>query len=117
MLEAAPGSVVYLLGDATPLYFRSPVLYNTTWDKWPLGEAIGAAPNEPGAWTRSLRERGVTLVLVNLAELDRLRKSGWADPRITPETLKAWLGSNGVRPVREWPELGCALFELVETAR
>ena len=114
---ASPGSVVYLLGDATPLYFRPPVLYNTTWDRWPLGEAIAAAPGEPAQWTRALRERGVRLVLVNFAELERLRRSGWADPRITPEALKAWLERGGVRPIKEWQELGSALFELVESAR
>lgn len=110
---AGPGAPVYLLGEATPLYYRPPVVYNTTWDAWPLAEAMRRAPGDPGAWTRELRGKGIDLVLVNMAEIDRLNRSGegWADPLITVDTVRGWLKS-GPRLIREWPETGSALFEL-----
>ena len=104
-------AVVYLLGDATPLYWRSGVVYNTAWDAWPLGEAIREHPGDPPAWTESLRSRGITHVAVNLSELSRLNRSGWSDPGVTPEAVRAWLATLG-RPVHEEPGTGRYLFEL-----
>lgn len=106
-----PGRTVYLLGDATPLYYAADVRYNTTWDRWLMGEAIRSAPDDPAAWTRALRREGVSLVLVSFGELERLTRSGWADPAVTPRALEAWLAS-GVRVVRRWPEEGWLLVEL-----
>jgi hypothetical protein len=111
-----PWSRVYLLGDATPLYYQRPVLYNTTWDAWPLAEAIRSSPENPAAWGAALRARGITHIMVNFAELSRLRASkppasGWADPLITPAAVDRFLTSQAV-PVRSWPEAGLALFAL-----
>jgi hypothetical protein len=112
-----PPGLVYLLGDATPFYYTIDVLYNTTFDRWPLGEAIRRSSGGPAAWTAELRRRGVSLVLINFNELGRLSHSGWADPAITRESLEAWLKS-GPRTVRNWPEQGWLLVELPpETAR
>src|SRR5205823_55345 len=47
---------VCLLGDATPLYFVRPVMYNTTYDAWPIS-------GDPSGWSAQLRERGVGRVL------------------------------------------------------
>jgi hypothetical protein len=105
------GRIVYLLGGSTPLYFTADVLYNTTWDRWPLGEAIRAAPGDPAAWSRDLARRGVSLVLLNWVELARLSRTGWADPVVTPGAVDAWLKS-GVRVIREWPEIGAILVEI-----
>jgi hypothetical protein len=106
-----PGTMVYLLGGATPLYFTCPVLYNTTWDKWPLGEAMRKSPGNSAAWTRELWDRGVRLVLVDEAEIERLTASGWADPMVTVHAVRSWLKDEG-HLVRSWPRIG--LFELKE---
>jgi hypothetical protein len=103
-------ATLYLLGDATPLYFRLPVLYNTTWDTWPLGDAIRAAPADPAAWTGTLLSRGVRFVLLDPGEIDRLTRSGWIDPAITPGAVSDWL-SRSARPVKSWPV--ATLFELL----
>ena len=99
--EIPSDETVYLLGDATPLHFARQVLYNTTYDTWPLGDLIRADPDDPGAWTRGLGELGVAWVLVNPAELGRLHASGWTDPAITPERVGAWLDTLG-RPEMTW---------------
>lgn len=109
--SAPQGALVYLLGDATPLYYTAPVLYNTTWDRWPLGEAMRAAPDRPAEWAGLLRQQGITHVLANLSEIERLRASGWADPSVTADGVRAWLDGHA-RPVRIWPELGVGLYEL-----
>jgi hypothetical protein len=90
-LALPPQSKVYLLGDATPFYFTVPVVYNTVWDRWPILDAMDAAPGEPaaqaGLWIQSLRARGITHVLINLPEIARYRASTYSDPRLTVETL------------------------------
>ncbi|MEZ6241480.1 MAG: hypothetical protein R3B57_00400 [Phycisphaerales bacterium] len=99
--ELPPDARVSLLGASTPLYLARPVVYNTTWDSWPLGEAVEQAPDDPEAWSAALRARGVTHVLVDFGELGRLSQSGWIDPRVTPEAIEAWLGSLG-RAMKVW---------------
>jgi len=96
-----PGSV-YLLGDATPFYYSVPVLYHTTYDSSPLGDAIRRNPTDPNAWTRELRARGVAYVLYAPTEIARLRASGWYDPLVTNEMIERWLADAGML-VHEWP--------------
>ena len=113
--RASAGTAVYLLGEATPFYYTGRIVYNTTWDRWPLGEAIETAPDNPAAWSAALRERGIDAVLVDFSELERLRRSGYADPRVTPERIARWLDAAAL-PVRAWPGEGRALYALPEPA-
>lgn len=96
-LLAKPGEVVYLLGEARAFFVRPPVVYHTTWDASPLGDAIESAPEAgPNAWTRHLREQGIGMVVVSEPELARLiGKDAWYDPRVTPERVSAWVASLG----------------------
>ncbi len=110
-LALPTGSKVYLLGDATPLYYLGPILYHTTWDRSPLGDAMRAAPDDPAAWTRALRSRGVDHVLLSEFELARLHASGWYDPPVTAQRARAWLDREG-HLVKAWPEGGRYLFRL-----
>lgn len=109
----AVAPLVYLLGDATPLYFTVPVLWNTTWDAWPLERAMRNAGPEGLAprWAGELRRRGVTHVLINYAELARLRRSGYSPVEMTPE-FGAAFAREACTPVVEWPRRGCALYRL-----
>ncbi len=110
--ETAPASEPLLLvGDATPIYLRRPVVYATVWDTHPLADAMRVRPNEPAAWTAELHARGLRWALVSFPELDRLAASGWNDPALTPDAVAAWTDTLG-HPVRVWPDQGRALFRL-----
>jgi len=109
-----PDARVYLLGDAAPFYVTRDVLYNTTWDAWPLGEAVRAHPGDPGAWTRTLRARGVDHVLVDEVGLGLFWRSGTADPLVTPDVVRAWLADPSTRPLQSWEAEGKILLRLEE---
>lgn len=115
---------LYLLGDATPLYYLDAlgdepstlpddhdarpmkVYYHTTWDASPLGDAIAGSPADPAAWSAWMRARGIGYVLVNYGELGRLIEHDHNfDPRVTLPLVGAWVapyGPGGLRSVRKW---------------
>lgn len=108
---------VLLLGDAAPLYFRSDVAYATTWDTNPLAEAIAASPaDDPASWTTALRAQGFSHVLIHAGELARLERSGFLDPRLSPDRLQRWAREHTTL-LRAWPEQGQYLVELSPPAR
>lgn len=109
--ETAPAGGLLLVGDATPLYLRRPVTYATVWDTHPLALAMREFPNDPHAWTDALRARGLEWALVSFPELDRLARSAWGDPGLTPERVRAWCDTLAP-PARVWPDQGRALFRL-----
>lgn len=104
-----PTATLYLLGDATPFYYTCRVIYNTTYDAWPFAQAA-AADADPDAITHALRERGITHVLINFSELDRLSRSGFADPGVTLDQVQRWARAATI-PLRDWPG-GAVLVEL-----
>lgn len=108
---------IYLLGDATPLYYAGDVLYHTTWDRSPLGALLAKYPGRPqeeaGAqWARGLRAQGVRWIVINLAELHRLiEQDNWYDRDVTVGMVTLW-AQRWCRLIRAWPETGQYLFEL-----
>jgi len=94
---ATPLVKVYLLGDATPFYFRVPTVYHTTWDASPLGEGLRRHGGDLKGALDELRRSGVTHALVNLDEVARLRGDGWSEEGLTVEL--------GERVVREGGEV------------
>ena len=117
-----PGSKTYLLGVSTPFYYTSHVLYNVTWDRWPIVEAMRREPGEPktagGVWLAELREQGITHVLVDFAELARLERSGYVDPLLSPARVaELFFGRCAV--VRVWGRReapSAALFSIAGSA-
>ncbi|MGV6815340.1 MAG: hypothetical protein ACWA5W_10095 [Phycisphaerales bacterium] len=99
------GETVYLLGDATPVYVRSPMIWNTVYDHWLIEEAIAQAPTDPEAWSMIVRDAGVDVVVVSFDEIGRYAQSGWLPASII-ETLDSgtmrewiiWLGE----PIYTW---------------
>lgn len=91
-----PGERLYLLGDSTPFYFPGPLVYHTTWDRSPLGEAMSQATwtkdgPDPGEVSRTLLARGIGAVLVNQSELDRLISARWYDSRLGMFLIADWI--------------------------
>lgn len=110
-LIAPPGRQVYLLGDSTPFYFGGAPRYHTTYDASPLGDVFREAPEDPASWPSRLRARGIGMLLVNFGELERLRRTGWYDPAVTPQRVEILLREH-TTPVREWPREGRLLVRL-----
>lgn len=112
-LRTRPEQGLYLLGDATPFYILRPVLWHTTWDTSPLGEAMRAHPGDENAWAQALIDRGISLVLVNYSELDRLVNTDhWYDPIFQGVDIKAFFDAHA-RPIAAWPG-GRVLYQLVD---
>ncbi len=102
---------ILLVGDATPLYFDADIriTYATTWDPHPLAGALRASSGDLFSATQSVRERlGVSHLLINFAELDRLDRSGWLDPALAPEQLGAQLA--GAPTSNAWSDAGQVLI-------
>lgn len=111
-----PDKTIYLLGDSAPLYFKGSILYHTTWDRSPLGDAIRAHPDDDSPWVDWLRAQGVRYILVNMAELHRLCDiDHWYDPDVTPD-LALRFTARWCDPIRAWPQSGQYLVRLRDRA-
>lgn len=104
-----PTATLYLLGDATPFYHTGKVIYNTTYDPWPFAQAASGGAG-PDAITASLRARGITHVLINFSEIDRLSRSGFIDPGVSLDAVQRWAHASTI-PLRDWPQ-GTVLVQL-----
>ena len=81
------GAKVLLVGDAAPLYYRGEVVYQTTWDRGPLSDAMRDQGDDPAAWFEALRRRGFTHLLVEPTMLLIWQRESWNDPLITAERV------------------------------
>lgn len=86
-----PDETIYLIGDATPFYVRSPVQYNTVYDRWLIQDAIASHPDDPTHWTQSLRDMNIDIVVVCFSEIERFAQSEWLPPTIRPDQLINWI--------------------------
>ncbi len=93
--ETPSDATVLLVGDATPLYIRRRTVYATVWDRPPI---LDLAAHRP------------VFVLINDAELARLRNSGYLHEELTGESLDKIVRT--LRPVRAWPEIGVRLYRV-----
>jgi len=84
------GSHTLLIGDAAPFYIRSPMTYQTTWDRGPMSLAIRAHPDAPEAWSRELLNQGFTHVYVEPGMLTMWERAGWNDPLLTADRILSW---------------------------
>ncbi|MFT3683920.1 MAG: hypothetical protein QM783_03155 [Phycisphaerales bacterium] len=113
-LRFEPDDKLFMLGDATPLYYLCPTVYNTTWDRSVVGLAMQAHPDEPAAWTRAVQATGATYILINHAEIRRYNATYGFDPAITSDRLQTWIITLG-EPVRAWESSrGDRVMELFE---
>lgn len=114
LLRSVPAPRILFMGGATPLYIADTgehTTYATTWDTSPLTRALDACNGDVDRVIAHLRDvDGFTHILIDAAELDRLRDSGYADPRITPELGLAI--ARRTRVVLPWPDRGQVLVAL-----
>jgi hypothetical protein len=93
---------VLVVGDAQVFDIRIPILYSTCFDASPLEEiATGKSPEE--IW-QSMRDRGITHILVHWGEIARYRSPGnyGFSPTITRELLQSLVGQKIITPT-PWP--------------
>ena len=101
-----PGRVA-LLGDAKTVYLRAPAMVSTAWDRTPLERAMIEKPGDPAWWIQTLRDEDVGVVIVDVAELTRLWRSGYTPPQLGPDAGRRLL--DRLRVLRSWPERGVAV--------
>ena len=85
------------LGFAAPLYVRSNLIYQTTWDRGPLSRLMRIYPDDPASWMRHLVEDGFTHLIVNESMLRRWQSAGWNDPLLTVERVQQLLQQHARR--------------------
>ena len=82
---AVPEGKILLVGNAAALFWVGDVVYNTTFDRNLLGDELRKGGAEGAA--RWLRERGFNYVVIDWAEVKRLRGTYGFDEAITPEAI------------------------------
>jgi hypothetical protein len=112
-LMLSPSARVLLVGGATPFYIARPVVYSTAWDDSLLARSFRdhAAAGSGQLVAGDLRAAGITHLLVDFAELDRLGRSGFRDPALDPARIREFLRTN-TRLVRSWDDIGVVLVEV-----
>jgi len=95
--EAMPVGKVLMVGNAAPLFWEGEIVYNTTFDRNLLGDALRAGGAEGAA--RWMREAGINYVFIDWSEVNRLRSTYGFDEAITPEAVEG-LVKAGIRPVQ-----------------
>jgi hypothetical protein len=110
-LEFGRNAKVLLVGDATPMHYATPIMYNTTWDRSILGDAIEKDPSSPLAWAATLRAQGITHVLINGSEMARYWQSYGYDARVTPDRLANFMTALG-DPVYVFERSGQVLLRI-----
>lgn len=121
MREAAPemfcnialpaGARLSLIGGATPLYYTRPVIYNTTWDHWPIADVLDAWKD--GRPHDDAQHLGAHYLLIDLGEIKRLHASGWAGRGVDEGAVSAWMRAR-TELIRAWPEAGIYLVRLAD---
>lgn len=98
--DLPPNAKILLVGDAKAFYFLRPVDYCVVFNRNPFVEEVrhAASPGEIVAW---LQSHGYTQVLVNWAEIKRLRNSTYGfPPEITPELFERLMAAGLVHHAR-----------------
>ncbi len=116
---AGPVRRLYLLGDSTPFYYHVPVLYHTTWDPSPLGSLLREHRSLAEAARRLAAPApegfGVSHILINFSELQRLHSDRWYDPDATIADAEALIARHG-RVIKEWQPANNPRIVLIELA-
>ena len=119
--ELPPGSRVVMMGVSDPWHLPWPedgegrLEYTTVWTRGPVERTWATLPEGTGPGTAAqaaidrLRERGTTHLIVSPTMLEVWSRSGWLDPTITPERIRALSEVDGTRIVHRLPDDGILL--------
>ena len=91
-----PEGKILLVGNAAALFWEGDVVYNTTFDRNLLGDELRAGGAAGAA--RWLGDQGFNYVVIDWAEVRRLRGTYGFDEAITPEAIDAIVRA-GIRRV------------------
>jgi hypothetical protein len=76
-------------GEADVFWITRTPDYGDVWDGGPLAAVLRAHGDDADAAVRALRARGLTHLAIGEAMLARWKASGWLDPALTPERVRA----------------------------
>ena len=88
--QLPPGSVLGSEGDADVFWCHTAPITGTVWDGGPLVRVLRAHPNDPVAAVRALgTDEHLTHLAIGESMLARWKASGWLDPILTPDRVRA----------------------------
>jgi hypothetical protein len=96
-------------GEADVFWITATPDYGDVWDGGPLAAALRAHGDDADAAVRALRARGLTHLAIGEAMLSRWKASGWLDPVLTPDRVRAVAAR--LRPIARLAS-GGTLYEL-----
>ena len=88
---AGPDARILLVGEAAPFRLYGNTTYSTVWDRGPLERLAAEPDSDPRRWAESLRTQGYRFAIIDFNMLDRWAASGWLDPNLAPERMRAFL--------------------------
>ncbi len=96
-----------LIGEARAFYVPGACVYADPFETSPFARAWRAAKGDPAAVLDALRQSGVTLVIANWDEAERLRKTYGLDPEVTRDNLAklAAAGAKRLESPEPWIEI------------
>ena len=88
--QLPPGAVLGSEGDADVFWCRTTPITGTVWDGGPLSRVLRAHPDDPAAAVRALSiDEHLTHLAIGESMLARWKASGWIDPILTPDRVRA----------------------------
>ncbi len=86
-----------LIGEARAFYLPTACIYADPFETSPFAREWRRAKGDPAAVLDALRQSGVTLVIANWDEAERLRKTYGLDPEVTRENLRKLVAAGAKR--------------------
>jgi len=88
--QLPPGAVLGSEGDTDVFWCRTAPVTGTVWDGGPLARVLRAHPYDPVAAVRALStDEHLTHIAIGESMLARWKASGWIDPILTPDRVRA----------------------------
>ncbi|RLS46847.1 MAG: hypothetical protein DWH86_02070 [Planctomycetota bacterium] len=85
-----PEAILGSEGDADVFWCRTAPVTGTVWDGGPLARVLRAHPHDPVAAARALStDEHLTHLAIGESMLARWKASGWIDPILTPDRVRA----------------------------
>lgn len=115
------GARIVLLGVADPWHVTwtdedgGRLEYSTVWTRGPIEQVLATIPNEVDSNAaasdviQALRDQGTTHLLISPTMLEVWARSGWLDPTLEPDRVRALTTASGTRLVHRFQDDGILL--------